>query len=57
MQTITLTFTLDEINLLNNFIQNSVPDLKFSESTAFIAKIQKQIKQQLENNQYETTKN
>lgn len=53
--TITLTFTLDEISLLNNFIQNSTPDLKFSESTAFIAKIQQQIKKQIEK-QNETTK-
>lgn len=54
--TVTLTLTLEEVNLLNNFIQNSIPDLKFSEATGFIANIQKQIKQQIEK-QNETTKN
>lgn len=53
---VTLTLTLEEVNLLNNFIQNSIPDLKFSQSTGFIANIQKQIKQQIEK-QNETTKN
>lgn len=51
-----LELTIEEVNLLNNFIQNSIPDLKFSESTGFIANIQKQIKQQIEK-QNETTKN
>lgn len=52
---INLKLTLQDIELLNNFIQNSVPNLKFKDATAFIAKLQSQIKQELE--KHETIKN
>lgn len=46
--TITINLTLEELAILNDFIQNSSPSVKFGQATVFVANIQKQIKQQIE---------
>lgn len=44
---IQIELTLDELALLNEFIQSSTPNIKFGQATTFVAKLQTQIKQQL----------
>jgi hypothetical protein len=47
MEAITISLTIEELALLNEFIQSSTPNIKFGKATAFIASLQTQIKNQL----------
>jgi hypothetical protein len=52
-QTVTLTFTLEEIQVLNNILQNSAPTVAFGIVSKFVTGINQQIQGQLQKNEQE----